>query len=85
MRVSTQNHIRDGLGMLTAALAVPAMYADLVKPLADLSPAVAHAWPFVLALSPIVARGTGTVFRLWNQWFPPTPEAPPEAPTTPQP
>lgn len=85
MKVSTQNHIRDILGIVTAAAATPLMYADLVKPLNDLSPKLAHAWPFFVAASPIFARVTGTLFRLWNKWYPPTPEAPPEQPTTPQP
>lgn len=85
MKVSTQNHIRDILGMLPAFFAAPLAYADLVKPLADVNPHIAHAWPFYLMLSPILARGTGTAFRLWNKWYPPTAEAPPEQPTTPQP
>lgn len=85
MKVSTQNHIRDILGILPAFFATPLAYADLVKPIADVNPTVAHMWPFFLAASPILARVTGTIFRLWNKWYPPKPESPPEQPTTPQP
>lgn len=77
MKVSTQDHIRDILGIAVAVLSTPAMYADLVSPISAISPSVAHAWPFFLAMSPILARGTGTVFRLWNKWYPPSPEAQP--------
>jgi len=85
MKVSTQNHIRDALSIASAGLAVPMAYADIVKPLADISPHVAHAWPFFLAAAPLLSRLTGTAFRIWNKWYPPTPESPPENPTTPQP
>lgn len=85
MKVSTQNHIRDILGMIPAVAAFPIAYADLIKPVLDISPSLAHRWPFVLALSPILARGAGTAFRLWNTWYPPAPETPPQKPTTPQP
>lgn len=85
MKVSTQNHIRDILGIVSAALAAPMAYADVVAPVSAISPKVAHAWPFFLAASPILARGTGTAFRLWNKWYPPTPEPPPQQPQTPQP
>lgn len=85
MKISTQSHIRDAVGIITAGLAVPGAYADLVAPLAAISPQVAHAWPFVLAASPILSRLIGTAFRIFNTFYPPAPETPPEKPTTPQP
>lgn len=85
MKVSTQEHIRDVLGLLPAIFATPLAYADLVKPLAEINPKIAHAWPFFLASSPLLARGFGTICRLYNRWYPPKPESPPQQPTTPQP
>lgn len=77
MKISTQDHIRDILGIAVAILSTPAMYADLVSPLSAISPKIAHAWPFILACSPIASRSLGTFFRLWNKWYPPVPESKP--------